>query len=347
MRALLRCGRSFSSLPAVKDVHTVGVVGLGLMGHGIAQAAATAGMRVIGVEREENALDAGRNRIEASVTRMLAKQVAKGTLSQEGAEAESLRIVGNLSYATRIEAVHECDLVVEAIVEDMRIKVPFWRQLGALCKPEAIFGSNTSSLPITAQAEASGRPEQFVGLHFFNPVQLMKLVEVIATEHTDAAVFETAKAWAARLPDKVVVSCKDTPGARARTAGARCPRHRAPPRRDPRRPAVFLSASARRLHRQPAARARHRAGARDGRPGRRDHRRHRHRDEAGRRPPDGAGAPRGLCAPAAALGATRESWAGGASDRARRFARPTFSHSPSARARRWGSTRRARSSPAG
>lgn len=149
--------RAFSS-GAVQDVQTVGVVGLGLMGHGIAQAAATAGMKVIGIEREEAALDAGRNRIESSVTRMLAKQVAKGTITQEDAEVESSRIVANLKYDTRIESVHDCDLVVEAIVEDMRIKIPFWKQLGALCKPDAIFGSNTSSLPITAQAEASGRP---------------------------------------------------------------------------------------------------------------------------------------------------------------------------------------------
>jgi len=153
----------------VDDVRTVGVVGLGLMGHGIAQAAAQAGMKVVGVEREQAALELGKNRIDASVTRMLAKRVAKGTLTQEGAEAEAARTLANLSYDTRIEAVHDCDLIVEAIVEDMRIKVPFWKQLGALCKPSAIFGSNTSSLPITAQAEASGRPAQMVGLHFFNP----------------------------------------------------------------------------------------------------------------------------------------------------------------------------------
>jgi len=206
-------GRGFSSAPKdVKDVYTVGVVGLGLMGHGIAQAAAMAGMRVIGVEREEAAVEAGRNRIEGSISRILAKQVAKGTTTQDLAEQEAHRVLGNLRYETHIEAVKDCDLVIEAIVEDMRIKVPFWKQLGALCKPEAIFASNTSSLAITAQAEASGRPSQFVGLHFFNPVQLMRLVEVIATKHTSEETFDTAKAWAARLPDKVVVSCKDTPG---------------------------------------------------------------------------------------------------------------------------------------
>jgi hypothetical protein len=87
---------------------------------------------------------------------------------------------------------------------------------GSLCKPSAIFASNTSSLAITAQAEASGRPSQFVGLHFFNPVQLMRLVEVIATEHTSPETLEAVKGWATRLPDKVVVSCKDTPGQRGR-----------------------------------------------------------------------------------------------------------------------------------
>jgi 3-hydroxyacyl-CoA dehydrogenase len=144
------------------------------MGHGIAQAAATAGMKVVGVEREEAAIEAGRNRIESSVTKILAKQVAKGQITEDFAQMEASRIISNLSYETHVNAVAECDLVIEAIVEDMRIKVPFWKQLGSLCKPSAVFASNTSSLPITGQAEASGRPSQFVGLHFFNPVQVRR-----------------------------------------------------------------------------------------------------------------------------------------------------------------------------
>mmetsp|Transcript_17162 Transcript_17162/g.44393 ORF Transcript_17162/g.44393 Transcript_17162/m.44393 type:complete len:323 (-) Transcript_17162:111-1079(-) len=201
-----------SAARVAAPIESIGVVGLGLMGHGIAQAAATAGMHVTGVEREQGALDKGRGRIETSVGKLLARQVSKGEIDQASADTEAARILGNLTYATDIERVAQCDLVIEAIVEDMAIKVPFWSQLGALCKPEAIFASNTSSLPVTAQAVASGRPAQFVGLHFFNPVQLMRLVEVIGTEHTSAATLEAAQAWASRLPDKVVVTCKDTPG---------------------------------------------------------------------------------------------------------------------------------------
>jgi 3-hydroxyacyl-CoA dehydrogenase len=175
------------------------------MGHGIAQVAAQGGCTVVVFETAEAALAAGLGRIDKSLAKLAEKAAEKGgSFDAAGVRA---RITGTLAKAD----LADCDLVVEAIVENLDVKKTLFAELGKLCKPETIFASNTSSFPIAAMAEASGRPSRFVGLHFFNPVQLMKLVEVVRTDKTDAAVFEAARAFGVAC-GKTAIACKDTPG---------------------------------------------------------------------------------------------------------------------------------------
>jgi 3-hydroxyacyl-CoA dehydrogenase len=187
------------------NVKKVGVVGCGLMGHGIAQVAAQGGCTVIAVETEQKFLDAGLARIDKSLAKLAEKAKEKGTSFD--AVAVRARISGSLER----KALADCDLVIEAIVEDLAQKNQLFAELGKLCKKETIFASNTSSFPITEMAKASGRPAQFVGLHFFNPVQLMKLVEVVRTDATSDEVFAAARAFGETC-GKSPVACKDTPG---------------------------------------------------------------------------------------------------------------------------------------
>ena len=201
----------FSAKAPVAEIKTVGIVGLGLMGHGIAQLAASNGYKVVGVEPNEKALEVGRGRIEGSLGKLLASSVKKGKMTAEDAEKSKNDTLSNLSFSVDKGALADVDLVVEAIIEDINIKVPFYEDLGKLVKPEAIFASNTSSLAITKMALASGRADRFVGLHYFNPVQIMRLTEVIRTSHTDPAVFALAKSWSDSL-GKTSVACGDTPG---------------------------------------------------------------------------------------------------------------------------------------
>lgn len=185
-------------------IQKVGVIGCGLMGHGIAQvAAANAGLEVVVRESDQGALDKGLGRIQKS----LGKLVEKEKMSAADAEAALGRISGTLEVAD----LADCDLVVEAIIEDLDIKNTLFAELGKLCKPETIFASNTSSFPIAEMGEASGRPERMVGLHFFNPVQLMKLVEVVKADKTADDVFAEAKAFGEAC-GKVPVAASDTPG---------------------------------------------------------------------------------------------------------------------------------------
>jgi len=181
------------------------------MGHGIAQLAASNGYKVIGVESSSAALENGKGRIESSVPKLLGKAVKKGAMTEANAVAKQQEILDNISYSTDQATLVNADLIVEAIIEDLAIKIPFYEKLGQMVKPEAIFASNTSSLPITKMALASGRADRFVGIHYFNPVQLMRLTEVIRTEYTDEAVFALTKAWSDSL-GKTSVCCGDTPG---------------------------------------------------------------------------------------------------------------------------------------
>ena len=148
------------------DIKKVGVVGCGLMGHGIVQVAAQAGLDVVALEGGQDFLDKGLARVRKSLDKFASKMVEKGRASEEeataGADATFGRITGTLDRAD----LADCDLVVEAIIEDLDAKKELFGALGGLCKPETIFASNTSSFPIGEMAGASGRPERFVGLHF-------------------------------------------------------------------------------------------------------------------------------------------------------------------------------------
>jgi 3-hydroxyacyl-CoA dehydrogenase len=187
------------------QIKKVGVIGAGLMGHGIAQVAAQGGCDVVVVELAQKDLDTGLARIDKSLAKLAEKAKEKGgTFDAPGVRA---RIKGSLDK----KSVADSDLVVEAIVENLEVKNALFAELGKLCKPATIFASNTSSFPITAMAKASGRPKQMVGLHFFNPVQLMKLVEVVRTNETSDEVFAAARAFGEAC-GKTPVACKDTPG---------------------------------------------------------------------------------------------------------------------------------------
>jgi 3-hydroxyacyl-CoA dehydrogenase len=193
------------------NVNKVGVVGCGLMGHGIAQVAAQGGCDVIVLEAEQGFLDKGLARVQKSVEKLAAKQVEKGKLSEEKAKDFVQGTLGRVRGTLDRGELADRDLVVEAVVENLDAKKALFAELGGICRPEAIFASNTSSFPIGEMAAASGRPTRFVGLHFFNPVQLMRLVEVVRTDETDEDVFATAKAFGEAC-GKTPVACKDTPG---------------------------------------------------------------------------------------------------------------------------------------
>lgn len=192
-------------------IEKVGVVGCGLMGHGIVQIAAQGGHQVVAMELDQGALDKGLARIEKSLAKLAGKAVEKGKQTEDEAQKWVAEARGRITSSTDPAVLADCDLVVEAIVENLDVKKTFFAELGQNVKPEAVFASNTSSFPIGEMAEASGRPDRFVGLHFFNPVQLMRLVEVVRTDATDDEVFAAARAFGEAC-GKAPVGCKDTPG---------------------------------------------------------------------------------------------------------------------------------------
>ncbi len=185
------------------EIKKVGVLGCGLMGSGIAQVTAAAGYTTIVREIADPPLERGK----AGITKSLDKFVEKGKLPQEDRDAT----LGRLSFVTDLAQLRECDIVIEAVTEDLEIKNGMWKELDALCPPHTIFASNTSSLTIAAMAAATRRPDHFVGLHFFNPVPLMKLVEVVRTVTTSTGTFEKAFRFAKSL-GKEPVAAKDTSG---------------------------------------------------------------------------------------------------------------------------------------
>jgi len=193
------------------NIEKVGVVGCGLMGHGIAQVASQGGCDVVVVETEQAFLDKGLGRVEKSVRKLARKAVEKGKRSEEEANACADATLARIRGTLDRRDLADRDLVVDAIVENLDAKKQLFRDLGAICKPETIFGSNTSSFPIGEMAQASGRPTRFVGLHFFNPVQLMRLVEVVRTDETEDEVFAAARGFGEAC-GKTPVGCKDTPG---------------------------------------------------------------------------------------------------------------------------------------
>jgi len=172
-------------------IQKVGVVGCGLMGSGIAQVAAHAGFAVTVREVSQQVVEKGLQSIEKNLGRL----VEKGTLS--AADRDEVR--GRLRGTTNLEDLKDCDIVIEAILEQVPAKRELYGALDKICPPSTIFASNTSSISITELAVSTQRPTRFLGLHFFNPVPVMKLVEVIRTIATDAAVFDEVVAFAAKL----------------------------------------------------------------------------------------------------------------------------------------------------
>jgi 3-hydroxybutyryl-CoA dehydrogenase len=184
-------------------IQKVGVVGCGLMGAGIAQVAAAAGFQTVVREVSGEVVEKGLKNIEKNLARL----VEKGALD-EGKKGE---IRGRLKGTTALEDLKDCDVVIEAIIEQLPAKRELFSALDALCPASTIFASNTSSLTITEIATATKRPERFVGLHFFNPVPVMKLVEVVRTIATDPAVYEEMVAFGAKL-GKTPVRAHDSTG---------------------------------------------------------------------------------------------------------------------------------------
>ncbi|HNA98279.1 MAG TPA: 3-hydroxyacyl-CoA dehydrogenase NAD-binding domain-containing protein [Marmoricola sp.] len=186
-----------------RPINTVGVVGTGTMATGIVEVFAKAGYPVTYVGRGEDKV-AG---VRASIEKSLAKAVERGKLDEAGRDA----VLANLTGATSREALGDVDIVVEAIAEDLEIKKQLFADLDRICKPGAILATTTSSLPITVCAESTSRPADVIGMHFFNPAPIMKLVEVVTTEQTSADVDETVKALCDKT-GKVAVSCGDRAG---------------------------------------------------------------------------------------------------------------------------------------
>ena len=184
-------------------IEKLGVVGCGLMGSGIAQTAAQAGLQVTVREVSTELIDKG----FANIDKSLARLVQRGTLSAADRDAARKR----LRPTTKLEDLAGSDLIIEAITEQLEPKKELFRALDGFCPPQTIYASNTSSLSITEMAVATRRPERFVGLHFFNPVPIMKLAEIIRTIATDPKVYEEAAALAVRM-GKTAVRTSDRTG---------------------------------------------------------------------------------------------------------------------------------------
>jgi 3-hydroxybutyryl-CoA dehydrogenase len=184
-------------------IRKVGVLGCGLMGSGIAQVAAQAGYDTVVVEVEQKFLDRGM----AGIDKSLGRFVEKGKLSV----ADKNSCLSRLKGSTSLGELAQCDIVIEAITENPQVKKETYTAIDSIVKKDAIFASNTSSLTITELSMATARPKQFVGLHFFNPVPMMKLVEVVRTILTTDEAFKTAFEFAKSL-GKEPVACRDNSG---------------------------------------------------------------------------------------------------------------------------------------
>jgi 3-hydroxybutyryl-CoA dehydrogenase len=187
----------------MSEIRKVGVLGCGLMGSGIAQTAAAAGFLTVVRDVAPPLLEKGR----ASIGKSLSRLVEKGKLTPAARDTALAR----LSFGTDLSALRDCDIIIEAVTEDLELKNGLWRELDRLCGPATIFASNTSSLTIAAMAAATTRADRFVGLHFFNPVPLMPLVEVIRTATTSTETFQGAYDFARAL-GKEPVATVDNPG---------------------------------------------------------------------------------------------------------------------------------------
>ncbi len=185
------------------EIKSVGVVGAGTMGNGIAHVFAKSGFSVVLCDVEQRYLDRGLEIIGQNLER----EVAKNKISAEQRTAA----LGRIRPVVERKALAACDFIVEAASEKLEIKTALFRELDALCRPEVILSSNTSSISITKLAACTQRPEKVIGMHFFNPVPMMKLVEVIRALQTSDATFQTVKSLAEKL-EKTPVEVHDSPG---------------------------------------------------------------------------------------------------------------------------------------
>ncbi len=184
------------------DIQRLGVIGAGLMGNGIAHVAALAGLPVVLLDVDAAALE----KALATITKNLERQAGKGGIPAGAKEAAVARITTGTDYAL----FADCDLVIEAATEREEVKLAILRTLCPVLRPDALIATNTSSIPITRLAAATDRPGRFIGMHFFNPVPMMKLVEIIRGLATEDATFETVRALAERL-GKTVALAQDYP----------------------------------------------------------------------------------------------------------------------------------------
>jgi 3-hydroxybutyryl-CoA dehydrogenase len=185
------------------EIAKVGVLGCGLMGHGIAQICAQAGWDVVVCESDQGALDKGIGKI----SKQLSRAVEKGKLEQADADAVLARITSSLDYTD----LAECDLVIEAITENLDSKLAMWGAVDRIVKDDAVFATNTSSLAVADQAAATGRPERFLGMHFFNPPQVMPLLEVVRAEGTSDEAYDLGFSVGEKL-GKTTVAAGDNRG---------------------------------------------------------------------------------------------------------------------------------------
>lgn len=184
-------------------IREVGVIGCGIMGAGIAQICAAHGYRVRVTESEPELLEQGL----ATIKRRLGREVERGRLSRERHD----RTLARLKGVETLAGLTDSDLVIEAVVEDLPVKKDLFEQLGEVCKQDAILASNTSSLSLSEMAASSGRPEQVIGIHFFNPPTVLPLVEVISSESTSQETIDAAMAFCDSI-DRLTVRVKDSPG---------------------------------------------------------------------------------------------------------------------------------------
>ena len=189
------------------EIKKVGVLGCGLMGSGIAQVAATAGFEVTVLEVEQKFLDKGFAGIEKSLAKFAERPPEKGGITAQQKDQIRARLKGT----TRKEDLADCDIIIEAVIENVAQKKEMYAALDGIVKKDAVFASNTSSISITELMTATKRPERFIGMHFFNPVPLMKLVEVVRTIATASDVYETAYEFGKKL-GKVPVRTSDKTG---------------------------------------------------------------------------------------------------------------------------------------
>jgi 3-hydroxybutyryl-CoA dehydrogenase len=185
------------------EIRRVGVVGLGTMGAGIAQVSIQSGHETVGREVSDELNEHAR----ATIERYLTRAAEKGRMS----EADKDRALARLTQTTSLEDLADCDLVIEAIVEELEPKREVFAELERICRPDAILATNTSALSVSAIAEAVEHPERVIGMHFFNPAPVLPLVEIVRTERSSEEAVDAAYAWAERA-GKQPVRCIDTPG---------------------------------------------------------------------------------------------------------------------------------------